>query len=377
VRVLVIHNRYRLPGGEERAVAETVALLRRHGHEVALLERSSEELTPVRAARALIGGGERPDEVAGEIDRFRPDVVHAHNLHPLFGFKALQAARRAGVRTVLHLHNFRLFCAVGVAYRDGRPCHQCHTRNSLPGLAHRCRGSLPEAAAYAAGLARQQHPLTESADALVALTTAHASRLTAFGLAPHKLTVLTNFLPEHAWAERTRAHTGSYALVAGRLTEEKGIDTAIRAAQRAGVPLVVAGQGPDEERLRALAGDTVRFTGWLAPEELAMLRRDAAFALVPSRWEEVCPYTLLESLAAGLPTLVSDRGGLPELVEHAGGTVLPADDPDAWAAAMRALWADPESRRSPGEAALSTGRQRFGESAYLDRLLEIYAPTTA
>ena len=66
-----------------------------------------------------MGGGIGSQEVADAVRRMRADVVHAHNVHPMFGWRALAAAREAGARTVLHLHNFRLSCAVGIAYRRG------------------------------------------------------------------------------------------------------------------------------------------------------------------------------------------------------------------------------------------------------------------
>jgi glycosyltransferase involved in cell wall biosynthesis len=360
VRVLLLHNRYRLLGGEERAVAETAKLLSDRGHEVQLLERSS-DVPKARAARALIGGGE---DISDALERYQPDVVHAHNLHPLLGWRSLAAAREAGARTVLHLHNFRLVCAIGIAYRDGAPCHRCHGSNTLPGVRLRCRGSLPEAATYAIGLHRQQPHLLEHADALVAVSAATASRLAALGILG--AAVLPNFVRE--FAPESRAHEGEHALVSGRLVEEKGFDTAIAAAGAAGVPLLIAGDGPDEPRLRALAASAdadVTFTGRLDAPALADARARAAVTLVPSRWEEPCPYSVLDSLADGVPVLASDRGGLPELV---GRTV----SPDGWGAALAELWADPELRRSRGEEGLARSRELFSPERYYESLMAVY-----
>ena len=166
MRILLLHNRYRMSGGEERAVADLQALLQARGNTVATLERSSADLGAVTAARALIGGGSHPEEVAHAVRGMRADVVHAHNLHPLFGWRALEAARHAGARTVLHLHNFRLFCAIGIGYRDAAPCFRCRGTDTWPGARLRCRGSLPEATAYAVGLKRQQPHMFEHTDAV-------------------------------------------------------------------------------------------------------------------------------------------------------------------------------------------------------------------
>ncbi len=371
MRILQLHNRYRHQGGEERAVSDITTLLRAHGHEVQVLVRSSERAGSVAAARGLLTGGVDPGDIADAVRRSGAEVVHAHNLHPLFGWRALAAARDAGARTVLHLHNFRLFCAVAIAYRDGERCFRCRGANTLPGLRLRCRGSLPEAAVYAAGLASQQARLLEHADQLLTVSEATLARLRELGLPAGKSVALPNFVLAEAQAPRSAAGGGTYALASGRLVEEKGFDTAITSARSASVPLVIAGDGPDEPRLRALAGTgEVRFTGRVAADELARLRAGAAVVLAPSRWEEPCPYSVLDALAAGVPVLASDRGGLPEIVGSEG--TVAAEDPAAWTAALAALWRDPAARAARGEEALERARRRHGEERYLERLLQIY-----
>jgi glycosyltransferase involved in cell wall biosynthesis len=381
MRVLLLHNRYRAEGGEERAVSEIATLLRSHGHEVETLERTSADVAARRAAAALLHGGLHPDGVGAAVTRLRADVVHAHNIHPLFGWRALAAAREAGARTILHLHNFRLFCAIGVAYRDGAVCFRCRGANTLPGVRLRCRGSLGEAAVYGAGLHLQQPRLFEHADRFIAVSEATAGRLIELGLPGDRTTALPNFVSASSLAAGSAAHKGEYALVAGRLVEEKGFDTAVAACRAAGVPLVVAGDGPDEPRLRSLAGHghdpgpgsddgAVRFTGRLPPDQLRQLRRRAAMTLVPSRWEEPCPYAVLDALADGVPVLASDRGGMPELVgrEH----VLPPSDTDAWTRAIAELWTRPALRRDRGKAGLVRARDQLGEQRYHDTLMRVY-----
>ena len=353
-------------------MGDIAALLSRRGHQVQVLERSSADASRSTAARSLLAGGLDPDEVSGAVRLLGADVVHAHNVHPLFGWRALAVARAAGARTILQLHNFRLFCAIGVAYRDGAPCFRCRGRNMAPGLRLRCRGSLTEAAIYAAGLHRQQPELFEHSDRFIVLSAAQGGRLRDLGLPGGKAVTLPNFIPAGSLAPRSCAGDGQFALAAGRLVEEKGFDTAIYASRAAGVPLVIAGEGPDEARLRQLgAGADVRFTGQLAPEALAEVRRGAAVALVPSRWEEPCPYTVLEAYAAGVPVLASDRGGLPELVGDSA--VVDADDRDAWAEALGAIWSmPPRARDELGDQLLSRARGELGEDRYYAGLMAVY-----
>jgi glycosyltransferase involved in cell wall biosynthesis len=353
-------------------VASIATMLRAHGHEVRVLERFSTEASSARAARGMLSGGLDPAEVGRAVSDWGAEVVHAHNLHPLFGWRALAAARRAGARTILHLHNFRLFCAIGVAYRNEAPCFACHGVDTRPGVRHRCRGSIGEAAVYGVGLALAQPRILDHVDRFITVSNASAQRLFALGLPREHVSTLVNCLDPSSFASRSRAGEGSYVLASGRLVPEKGIDTAIAAARAAGVPLVIAGSGPDRQRLERLAaGGDVRFTGRLDPDALAKLRAAAAGALVPSRWEEPCPYTVLEAMASGLPVLVSDLGGLPELVGRAAA--LPSTDVGGWTEALATLWGDAPARQRRGEENLAAARTRFSADRYHEALMDVYA----
>ena len=367
----MLHNRYRAAGGEERAVANLVAMLSRHGHAVRLLERSSADLGRLGAATAMTGGGIRPDAIGRAVTEFHADVVHAHNVHPLFGWRALQAAAGAGAGVVLHLHNFRLFCAVGIAFRDGAPCFSCGTRNTLPGVVHRCRGSVPEAAVYAAGLSLQQPQLLEHTDRFITVSRFTAGKLIEHGLPAGRTDVLPNFTPSASVAKSSQALSGAYALAGGRLVPEKGFDTAIVAARAARVPLVIAGDGPDRARLQALgAGADVRLIGQVDSVRMAQLRQGAAFCLIPSRCDEACPYAAIEALSDGLPVIGSTRGGLPELL--ARQLVVDAEDQDAWAQATAHVWKDHAARSQLGADALLTARELLSEERYHDALMQVY-----
>jgi glycosyltransferase involved in cell wall biosynthesis len=373
MRVLVVHNRYRVEGGEERSVELQLRALSRSRVEHGVLERHSTETTRAGAALALLRGGRDEDHVGAAIRELGADVAHVHNMLPLVGPRGLEAARAAGARVVLHLHNVRLFCAIAVASRDGGPCFRCHHRFTLPGLVLNCRGSLPEATVYAAALAFHQPAVCEAVDRFVAPSAYAVGQLAKLGVPAGRLERLVHYLPAEAFADRSRAAEGRYALVASRLSEEKGIDVAIAAAARAGVPLKVAGEGPAAEELRRTTdrlNAPVDFLGRVDRERMAMLLAGAGAVLMPSRYHEFSPFAALEAMAAGVPVLAARLGGLPELV----GTdrcVAPGD-PDAMAERLRELWDDPDRRLAEGEALLARARQRHSEERYLDALLDLY-----
>lgn len=327
-------------------------LVREHlGEDAELLGRSSDGVGRSAAAAGLLNGGLRPAEVYDAVRRTGATVLHAHNLHPTFGWRALAAARAAGAAVVVHVHQYRLVCAIGVCFRDGAECTRCHGRNTLPGIVHNCRGSVAESLAYGAGLAVWQRRLAAQADAFVVPSAFAHARLRDLG-AP----LGTTFTVPHV-TRTLRQRTGlpapdAPALVAARLAPEKGVATAIEACRIAGRPLIVAGDGPDRAVLQDIWGGAT-FTGTVDSAELAHLRDAAAVALVPSRSAETFGLAAAEAMAVGLPVVASAVGALPELVP--ADWCVPAGDAAALAAALTRVATDPDApARAHARAAQTT-----------------------
>ena len=349
--VLFLHNRYRTTGGEERVVDDLVWLVReRLGERAELLARASATLGRGRAGAGLLRGGLDPEVVGDAVRREGARVVHAHNLQPTLGWRALAAARAAGARVVLHLHQYRLVCAIGVCFRDGAECTRCHGRNTLPGVRLNCRGSRAEAAAYGLSLALWQRRLVAQADVVIVPSAFARERLRLLGapLPWERVRVLAPPLrpPRQAGADTRQSPGQQYALVVSRLAPEKGLDVAIDACRLAGIALVIAGEGPELGALRSRAGkQPVRFVGRVQAERLVELRAGAAIALAPSRSAETFGLAAAEAMAAGVPVVASRIGALPELVEEEG--LVPANDASAMAGAIARLAGD----RAAGERA--------------------------
>ena len=373
-------------------------LVREHLAEPAeMLERTSEGLGRAQAARALLCGGAEPRAVERAVRESGARVVHAHNLHPGFGWRALAAARRAGARVVLHLHQYRLVCAIGVCFTRGCDCTRCHGRNTLPGVRLNCRGSRGEAVAYGAALALWQRRLVAQADAVVVPSAFARGRLRELGaslpwsrvhvLAPalRGLTPAAVMAADQAPAAvmtagqapagpTTARDGGGYALVVSRLAPEMGVDVAIQACRIAGVPLLIAGEGPERAALaEGASGADVRFAGRVADAELARLRAGASVALVPSRSAETFGLAAAEAMAAGVPVAASRVGALPELVAEEG--LVPPEDAGALADALTRLAAD----ATAGQRARARVRRLCAPELVARRLAAIYdgAPAAA
>ncbi len=395
--VLFIHNRYRTTGGEERVLEDLLWLVREQlGERAELFTRDSSQLGRTEAAIGLLRGGSATAELASAVKRSGARVVHAHNLHPSFGWRSLQAARRAGARVVLHLHQYRLVCAVGVCFTQGEECTRCHAQNTLPGVLRNCRESRPEALAYALALSMWQRRLIEQADVVLVPSEFALARLAELGapIPAERTRVLPPLVrPVQSWpapkgspavvglqaamgsqaAVGSQAASGSYALVVSRLAPEKGVDVAIDACLQTGRRLLIVGDGPEREALvrRATRGgggkeELVRFLGRVDGDELAQLRSRASVALVPSRSAETFGMAAAEAMAAGLPVIASRVGALPELVEEEG--LVPAGDAAALAQALERRWGDEHA----GERGRRRVMERCSPELIASSLLEVY-----
>jgi glycosyltransferase involved in cell wall biosynthesis len=176
------------------------------------------------------------------------------------------------------------------------------------------------------------------------------------------------------------APTTVVVLQVGRLVHLKAADVLIRAVAAADAPLLLVGDGPEERRLRALAetlGASVTFTGLLENDELVRMYVAADVFVLASR-RETWGVVVNEAMAAGLPLVVSDQVGAGRDLVVAGrnGEVVPADDVDALASALRDLKADPARRETYGRAS-KEAISDWGYEKSVDSFLELVAKVTS
>jgi glycosyltransferase involved in cell wall biosynthesis len=323
VRVLLLHNRYRRPGGEDTLFDAVGGLLASRGHAVRSLEVTNADIggavSPLRAAGRAVWSPAAGRAVARAVSRFRPDVVHVHNFFPLLSPSVHHACRRSGAAVVQTLQNYRLLCPNALFFRDGHPCEECLGRAvPWPGVVHGCyRGSRLATAPVAAMVAvhRALRTWRRAVDVFVAPTEFVRRKFAEGGLDPRRIAVQPNLVdasPEPGDGQ------GGYALAVGRLSEEKGFDTLVAAWARLGrePPLKIVGDGPLRPALRAAAAEVadVEWAGWAPAAEVRRLMRSAMLVVVPSRWYETFGNVIVEAFAAGAPVVAARHGAMAELV---------------------------------------------------------------
>ncbi len=178
MKVLLLHNRYRVPGGEDAAVQLECSLLRSAGLAVDLLEVNNDGIDSAaqKIKAALLTPYSFPARqlVADRIRDFQPDIVHVHNFFPTLSPSVYDACRSARVPVVQTLHNYRLMCANALLFREGKVCTKClGSTFPLPAIRHACyRGSRVGSAAVAAliGIHRIRGTWTSRVNRFIALT---------------------------------------------------------------------------------------------------------------------------------------------------------------------------------------------------------------
>lgn len=377
LRVVVLHSSYAsgMISGENRVVLDEVRLLREHGHTVVdwLPSVPSSSLTSAsRAAASAVWSFSAAAHVRELVRTSRADLVHVHNLYPNLSPSVL---RSVDVPVVMTLHNYRMHCLPGTFLRDGRVCEKCLGASPLPGIRHRCyRSSASASTVMATSLMvhRAAHSF-ENVTRFAAVSHFLGRKHVSAGLPSSRLVVKPNF----SWPTRRRVGPGRYFLFLGRLTEEKGLRTLIESWRRVRATCIIAGEGALREELERIASPNVRFLGSINPHEVDELLRDARALIVPSIWYEGHPRAILEALAAGVPVIASDIGGLPEVVRSdVTGILVPPGDVDALTRAAERLLSDPVSQVF-GEGAYESWRSDYTPTSGLHNLEALYGAALA
>ena len=380
MRLLLVHNYYRQPGGEDAVFEAEKAMLEEMGHEVVALVEDNARLigmSRLSAAGRAVWSREVRAKLRGLIRETRPMVAHFHNTFLMVSPAAYSVCKEAGVPVVQTLHNYRLLCPPANFFRNGGPCEDCLGRLPWPGVLHACwRGSRAETAVVTMMLAvhRLLKTWAQQVDLYIALTEFARQKFVEGGLPARKIFVKPNFVyPDPGEGP----HRGNYALFVGRLSPEKGLRTLLSAWQLVKTtPLKVVGDGllrRDVERFVAREGLSVDVLGRRPREEVFRLMRQARALVFPSEWYEGFPVTIVEAFACGLPVLASRLGAMAEIVEDGRtGLLCNPGDPEDLAAKVEWAWSHPQAMTEMGREARREYEEKYTAERNYELLMQIY-----
>ena len=380
MRVLVVHNSYRQPGGEDAVAATEAALLRQHGHAAMQYRVSNAGISGVfgiaRAGLQCSYSTAARDSVRDVIQRFGPSVVHVHNFFPLLSPSIYDACRDEGVPVVQTLHNYRLICPGALLLRNGATCEKCVTGSAYRAVAHGCYRNSPLSTLPVAHMVqthRRRATWTEKVDRFVALTNFAKAKFVEGGLPAERITVKPNSLLRTPVASRPSPNAPPSALFVGRLSVEKGVGTLAVAWRQLQVPLVVVGEGPMRDQLQGGGYGHVRLLGQSPAQVVTRHMQAATFVVLPSICYEGFPMALLEAYAHARPVIASRIGALAELVtDHETGLLCEPGDAEDLVAKVRWAAEHPDAMRGMGLRAREVFDREYTADANYARLSAIY-----
>jgi glycosyltransferase involved in cell wall biosynthesis len=338
-------------------------------------------MNPVRVARDTFWNPQIYREIRQTIRRERIDVVHFHNTFPMVSPSAYYAARSERVPVIQSLHNYRILCPGALLYREGRVCETCVKRSvPWPGVVHKCYRNSRVQTGVVTGMVtlhRMLRTWSKAVDVYIALTEFSRDKFVEGGFPPDKIALKSNFLDTDPGAADRGPNGGEYALYAGRLTEDKGLQILLDAWRKLNtpVPLRIAGAGPLLESVRRQADSIpgVQVLGATPHSQIIDLMNHASVLIVPSLWYEGLPLTVVEAYATGLPVIASDLGSLKKLVqEGVTGLHFPSGDSRALARCVEQILSPAHNLKAMGANARATFLADHSPEVCYKALISIY-----
>lgn len=377
MKILLAHNHYLIPGGEDESFKAETDLLRQMGHEVVLFEednRKVESIGKLSTAVRTIWSVETYRRISGILKSGSFDLVSVQNFFPLISPSIFYAARKAGIPVIQTLRNYRLMCLNGYFFRDVQPCELCLDRQSaLPGIRYRCyrqnrAGSL--VVAFMQSFHRLMGTWKNRVDAYIALTGFSASKFIQAGLPPAKIHIRPNFLPNDSGLGDVDREA---ALFIGRDSPEKGLQILLDAWPQTGTGSRLSIFGP-AARVDGQAGNDIEWKGHQPNDVVLAALKKAKFLVFPSLWYENFPRVILEAMACGTPVIASRLGSMPEIIkDNITGLLFEPGNSTDLADKINWLITHEAERRKMGAAARKEYELHYTSSAAYQKLMEIYA----
>ena len=333
----------------------------------------------VRKAVKSIYSLEARREIGRLIDKVRPDIVHAHNVYHHLTPAIFGAVKKKGVPMVMTVHDLKIGCPSKLMLAPDGVCERCKGGKTWNAVTTRCQKdslALSAVVALETTLHNALGSYRNNVDLFILPSHFHTNKLVEWGLPREK----TRYLPNAVDVSQLRADytPGDRFVFVGRLSEEKGLLTFVKAVAEAGSKATIVGTGPQEDELRQTVdatGADVEFAGYQTGDALFDIVRGARALVLPSECYENAPVVLLEAYGVGTPVLGSNLGGIPELiVENETGLLAQAGDVDSFATALKRYddMSDADVA-TMGEAGRAFVEANFGREQYLQGLLDIYA----
>lgn len=333
--ILIVHNYYQIPGGEDSVVANEKKLLEEHGHRVILYSRNNSEIKKMTIRQKLlipvttIFNLKTYREIKKLISNQKIDIVHVHNTLNLISPSVYYASVSMHIPVVQTIHNFRLLCPSATFYRNDQICEDCVKDGLWCAIKHRCyRGSTLQTVAYV--ISTKIHRMIGIYRKInyICLTEFNKKKLLSLKqIKESRVFIKPNFAESELDIVHYKQRKNQFVFV-GRLDKLKGIDFLLKIWKQiekkgAASKLVICGTGPMEEWCRTYIAEnnlqSVEMLGFVANKEAKRIISNSKALILPTQWYEGFPMTIVEAYSVGTPVIGSNIGNVGDLI-HDGKT---------------------------------------------------------
>ena len=310
------------------------------------------------------------------LQEFNPDIVHLHNVHSYLSPAVVKLAKEFGCKVVWTLHDYKLACPAYSCLNRGRICEKCFT-SKINVVKERCfKENLPASVlAYFEAVKWNVKKLQRYVDYFVCPSAFIKRQMLKAGLQEEKLKVVCNFVDPIKLDQLKRAEIpdtrDDFYVYVGRLSEEKGVATLLKAAKDLPYKLKLVGGGHLYDGFIAEYGncDNIEFMGHQPAEKVAEILLSAKCLVLPSECYENNPLSVIEALCAGIPIVGANIGGIPELIDAECGETFESGNVEDMQKAITRVMA---KEKYDYNSIAKRSQERFSFETHFKQLKELY-----
>ena len=328
-KILIVHNYYQIPGGEDTVVANEEQLLKEYGHEVFFYSRKISELKTMSKLQKIMLPFTSIFNIRTYIDikqiirSKNIEIVHVHNTLALISPSVYYAAKACKVPVIQTIHNFRLLCPGATFFREGHICEECITKGLKCAIKHNCyRESKIQTIVCVINMKLHRMMGIYRDFNYICLTEFNKSKLLSLKqVNQDKVFVKPNFVNSIGEFIPGTQRVNQFVFV-GRLDKLKGIDILLKAWNRMGKAapkLIVCGTGPMEKWCKQFITKTrsnVELRGYIPNKEARKLIAHSKALILPTQWYEGFPISIVEAYSVGTPVICTAIGNASSVVEE-------------------------------------------------------------
>lgn len=335
-KVLIVHNYYQIPGGEDTVVENEKNLLLDNGHEVVMYTRHNDEIKRKGLINKLILPLESIfslktyNDIKKIIKSENIDIIHVHNTLPLISTSVYYVAKRYNIPIVQTVHNFRFLCPGATFTRDGHICEECLIKGLKCSIKNKCyRNSRIQTGVLAFNLwINRKIGTYKKVNAYIALTEFNKKKLSKL-INFNKIYVKPNFMKSISY--ENDSIDKKYFMYLGRIDELKGIKLLLDSWEEIDDKLIIVGKGPEENYLKEYIKNkkitNIEYLGFKNRKDVLNLLKESKALIVPSQCYEGFPMTIVESFSMGVPVIAGDIGNLGVIIKNnVNGCLFKYDD---------------------------------------------------